>query len=99
MLLPWPGSTRRGSRMTSDDGKPPQPPAAPKPGAFRVDPDSIARVQARLDALAARYPEMVQPDYERLSALWQQLRAGGGTPEEDEAFRRIIHDLKGQGGS
>ena len=59
----------------------------------------MARVQARLDALSARYPEMAQPDYDRLAALWHELRSGGGTADENETFRRIIHDFKGQGGS
>jgi hypothetical protein len=71
---------------------------AQKAGGFHVDPASIARVQARLDGLAARYPEMAQPEFEKLAALWQELRSGG-TAEEGETFRRIIHDFKGQGGS
>ena len=72
---------------------------ARKAGGFHVDPESVARVQARLDALAARYPEMAQPDYDALSALWPLLRQGRGTAEEGETFRRLVHDFKGQGGS
>ncbi len=92
--------------MTSDD--PPKPRSqvievpnllARKAGGFHADPASAARVQARLDALTARYPEMAQPDYDALAALWPQLREGGGTAEAGETFRRIVHDFKGQGGS
>ena len=72
---------------------------ARKVGDFHVDPASIARVQARLDALAARYPDMALPEWERLAAHWQQLRSGAGTAGDDEGFRRIVHDFKGQGGS
>jgi len=93
--------------MTSDepkDQKRPQVievpnPLARKAGAFHADPASAARVQARLDALTARYPEMAQPDYDALAALWPRLREGGATAEEDETFRRLVHDFKGQGGS
>ncbi|MEI9985439.1 MAG: Hpt domain-containing protein [Aliidongia sp.] len=44
-------------------------------------------------------PEIARPDYERLAALWQQLRSGGGTADETETLQRIVHDFKGQGGS
>ena len=97
--------------MTSDD--PPKPaPAKPRPqvievpnllarkaGAFHADPGNAARVQARLDALAARYPDMAQPDYDALAALWPRLRQGSGTAEDTDSLRRIVHDFKGQGGS
>jgi hypothetical protein len=72
---------------------------AAKVGGFRVDPEAVARVQARLEALSAQYPEVAQPDLDRLAALWQRLRGGGGTEEEAEALRRIAHDFKGQGAS
>ena len=72
---------------------------ARKAGGFHADPASAARVQARLDSLTARYPEMAQPDYDALAALWPRLREGSGTAEENETFRRIVHDFKGQGGS
>jgi hypothetical protein len=92
--------------MTSD--VPPKPrgqvfqvpnPLARKAGAFHADPGNAAKVQARLEALAARYPEMAQPDYDALAALWPRLREGGGTAEDMANFRRITHDFKGQGGS
>ena len=70
---------------------------AQKVGGFRVDPAAVARVQARLEALSAQYPEAAQPDLDRLAGLWQRLR--GGSEEEAEAFRRIAHDFKGQGAS
>jgi hypothetical protein len=98
------------SRMTSDDPK--SGPAKQRPqvievpnllarkaGTFHADPANAARVQARLDALAARYPEMAQPDYDALAALWPKLRQGGGTSEDDQSLRRIVHDFKGQGSS
>jgi hypothetical protein len=72
---------------------------AQKVGGFHVDPASIARVQARLDALAVRYPDMALPEWEKMSAVWQELRGGTGTAADDEVFRRITHDFKGQGGS
>jgi hypothetical protein len=72
---------------------------AQKAGDYHVDPASIARVQARLDALSDRYPAVARPEWEALAALWPRLRSGAGTPEEDEKFRRIVHDFKGQGGS
>ena len=72
---------------------------ARKAGDFHVDPASVARVQAKLDALSERYPAVARPEWEEMSALWQRLRRGAGTPEEDKKFRRIVHDFKGQGGS
>ena len=98
-------SSRRMARMMSDDPPKPRPQGievpnllARKVGGFHADPVSAARVQARLDALTARYPEMAQPDYDALAALWPRLR-DGGTAAEGETFRRLVHDFKGQGGS
>jgi HPt (histidine-containing phosphotransfer) domain-containing protein len=95
--------------MTSDDPKGVRPRQRPhviavpdllvhKAGGLDADPASAARVQARLDALTARYPDMAQPDYDTLAALWPRL-CEGGTAEDGETFRRLVHDFKGQGGS
>jgi HPt (histidine-containing phosphotransfer) domain-containing protein len=67
-------------------------------GGADADPASVARIQVRLDALTARYPDMAQPDYDTLAALWPRLR-DGGSAEDNETFRRLVHDFKGQGGS
>jgi len=95
--------------MTSDDPKGVRPRQRPqaiavpnllvhKAGGPDADPAGAARVQTRLDALTARYPDMAQSDYDTLVALWPRLREGG-TPEDGETLRRLVHDFKGQGGS
>ena len=78
---------------------------AQKAGSFHVDPEGAARVQAQLDALSERYPEMAQPDFETMVGLWQQLRGSVGGVGDNASFQyltslqRVIHDFKSHGGS
>lgn len=68
------------------------------PGA--VSPEILERAEAVIANLTENYLEWVKEDFSKITAVFEDLKAGRGNEAEvlDRIFQ-IAHDMKGQGGS
>jgi hypothetical protein len=83
----------QGDQASAGDQAAPAPPAGPKPDAKRDLQDSVNK---RLDALYGPYKLAVEqggPEGQRLSALWQSLRAALDA-DDDEKASKILDEIE-----
>lgn len=64
--------------------------------ATRVDTDRIDR---EIASLVQNYANHAMPQLASMREIWDRLRQGQGSDADVKAFHRLVHDLKGEGGS
>ena len=68
------------------------------PGA--ISPDMLEKAEQVIAGLSDSYLDWVQEDIKKISAAFEELKAGKGDQKKIlENIFRISHDMKGQGGS